>query len=157
MAWISRDWKEYEVLDATEGFRLESWAGKLLVRPDPQVIWATERADPRWDRFDAKYHRSSTGGGRWELPHQEGCRLPHLVKLQGNWQAVAVFPLKDTGRRAVPDPIFVGFGCGIAHHPAGWSGLCSAGRRCGVWIGGLVRISSAGWDVRRYFWLCSGV
>ena len=45
-------------------------------------------------------------------------------------------------------------GCGIAHHPAGWSGLCSAGRRCGVWIGGLVRISSAGWDVRRYFWLC---
>ena len=31
MAWISRDWKEYEVLDATEGFRLESWAGKLLV------------------------------------------------------------------------------------------------------------------------------
>ena len=47
------------------------------------------------------------------LPHQEGCRLPHLVKLQGNWQAVAVFPLKDTGRRAVPDPIFVGFGCGV--------------------------------------------
>ena len=36
MAWISRDWKEYEVLDATEGFRLESWAGKLLVRPDPR-------------------------------------------------------------------------------------------------------------------------
>ena len=41
MAWISRGWKEYEVLDATEGLRLESWAGKLLVRPDPQVIWAT--------------------------------------------------------------------------------------------------------------------
>ena len=46
MAWISRGWKEYEVLDATQGLRLESWAGKLLVRPDPQVIWATERKDP---------------------------------------------------------------------------------------------------------------
>ena len=67
MAWISRGWKEYEVLDATQGLRLESWAGKLLVRPDPQVIWATERKDPRWNRFDAKYHRSSTGGGRWEI------------------------------------------------------------------------------------------
>ena len=67
MAWISRGWKEYEVLDATQGLRLESWAGKLLVRPDPQVIWATERKDPRWNRFDAKSHRSPTGGGRWEI------------------------------------------------------------------------------------------
>ena len=24
MAWISRGWKEYEVLDATQGLRLES-------------------------------------------------------------------------------------------------------------------------------------
>ena len=81
MAWISRDWKEYEVLDATEGFRLESWAGKLLVRPDPQVIWATERADPRWDRFDAKYHRSSTGGGRWELRNLPDGELSMFCQL----------------------------------------------------------------------------
>ena len=81
MAWISRDWKEYEVLDATEGFRLESWAGKLLVRPDPQVIWATERADPRWDRFDAKHHRSSTGGGRWELRNLPDGELSMFCQL----------------------------------------------------------------------------
>lgn len=72
MAWISRGWKEYEVLDATQGLRLESWAGKLLVRPDPQVIWATERKDPRWNRFDAKYHRSSTGGGPVGDPEPAG-------------------------------------------------------------------------------------
>ncbi len=67
MQWISKDWKEYEVLDATQGDRLESWCGKILVRPDPQVIWATERKDPRWSRFDARYLRSNTGGGRWDI------------------------------------------------------------------------------------------
>ena len=98
MAWISRDWKEYEVLDATEGFRLESWAGKLLVRPDPQVIWATERADPRWDRFDAKYHRSSTGGGRWELRNLPESWLLHYKEYLTfhvkpmNFKHTGVFP-----------------------------------------------------------------
>ena len=67
MQWISKDWTEYEVLDATDGFRLESWCGKILVRPDPQVIWTTPQADPRWKRFDAKYLRSNTGGGRWDI------------------------------------------------------------------------------------------
>ncbi len=67
MQWISKDWTEYEVLDATDGYRLESWCGKILVRPDPQVIWQTPQADPRWKRFDAKYLRSNTGGGHWDI------------------------------------------------------------------------------------------
>ena len=65
--WIADQWKEYEVIDTSKGEKLERWGKYLLVRPDPQVIWATERKDPRWNRFDAKYHRSSTGGGRWEI------------------------------------------------------------------------------------------
>lgn len=95
MGWISNNWKEYELLDATEGFRLESWAGKLLVRPDPQVIWATERADPRWSRFDAKYHRSSTGGGRWEIRNLPESWLLHYA----DWLTFHVKPMnfKHTG------------------------------------------------------------
>lgn len=67
MQWISNEWKDYQVLDATDGYRLESWDGKILVRPDPQVIWATPQVDPRWKKFDAKYLRSNTGGGRWDI------------------------------------------------------------------------------------------
>ena len=95
MGWISNNWKEYELLDATEGFRLESWAGKLLVRPAPQVIWATERADPRWSRFDAKYHRSSTGGGRWEIRNLPESWLLHYA----DWLTFHVKPMnfKHTG------------------------------------------------------------
>ena len=38
MLWISDEWKEYEVLDASDGERLERWGKYILVRPDPQVF-----------------------------------------------------------------------------------------------------------------------
>lgn len=63
--WISNEWREYELLDATDGERLERWGDYILVRPDPQVIWSTGQGDPRWGRPDARYYRSNTGGGRW--------------------------------------------------------------------------------------------
>ena len=95
MQWISDKWKSYQVLDTSGGCRLESWAGKILVRPDPQVIWDTPRQDPRWNRFDARYLRSETGGGRWDIRH-----LPESWTLQyGNWLTFRVKPMnfKHTG------------------------------------------------------------
>ncbi len=67
--WISDGWTEYEVLDASGGERLERWGKYILVRPDPQVIWSTEKKDPRWKRYDACYSRSNTGGGHWSEHH----------------------------------------------------------------------------------------
>ena len=46
MMWISDEWKDYEVLDTSEGERLERWGKFILVRPDPQVIWSTPRKVP---------------------------------------------------------------------------------------------------------------
>ena len=40
-------WKDYELLDATDGNRLERWGETLLVRPDPQVVWKTPRRSSR--------------------------------------------------------------------------------------------------------------
>lgn len=59
--WKADQWKDYEVLDTSDGEKLERWGSFYLVRPDPQVIWSTPRQDPRWKRFDARYARSSTG------------------------------------------------------------------------------------------------
>ena len=73
MIWISDQWKEYEVLDTTDGERLERWGKYLLVRPDPQVIWNTSHTDPGWKKYDARNVRSNTGGGRWtdhDLPER---------------------------------------------------------------------------------------
>ena len=52
-------WKDYELLDATDGNRLERWGETLLVRPDPQVVWKTPQQSPLWARADAVYHRSN--------------------------------------------------------------------------------------------------
>ncbi len=65
--WVADHWKDYEVLDASGGEKLERWGRYLLIRPDPQVIWQTKRADPLWKKRNAHYHRSSRGGGSWEF------------------------------------------------------------------------------------------
>ncbi len=64
--WVSDKWRDYELLDASGGERLERWGKYTLIRPDPQVIWDTPRNDERWRDFDARYRRSSAGGGAWE-------------------------------------------------------------------------------------------
>lgn len=71
--WIADSWKEYEVLDASDGEKLERWGSYVLLRPDPQVIWNTEKKAAEWKHLSAHYHRSSKGGGDWEffdLPKQ---------------------------------------------------------------------------------------
>ena len=65
--WISDQWKDYELLDCSRGEKLERWASHILVRPDPQAIWNTPRTRGEWKRPDARYARSSTGGGQWEF------------------------------------------------------------------------------------------
>ena len=63
--WISDKWKDYELIDAEGGERLERWGDKILVRPDPQIIWKGERRDKRWRGADGVYRRSKSGGGSW--------------------------------------------------------------------------------------------
>lgn len=65
--WIADSWKDYEVLDTSGGEKLERWGDYILVRPDPQVIWDTQRKHPGWSHINAHYHRSSKGGGEWEF------------------------------------------------------------------------------------------
>lgn len=63
--WLAENWKDYELIDCGGGEKLERWGKYILVRPDPQAIWNTPRTDARWKRHDARYARSSTGGGQW--------------------------------------------------------------------------------------------
>lgn len=61
------NWKDYELIDASAGERLERWGKVILIRPDPQVLWDTPKKDPLWEQADARYRRSSTGGGSWQV------------------------------------------------------------------------------------------
>ena len=73
MIWAANNWKDYEVIDCSNGEKLERWGDYLLIRPDPQVIWDTPRRHPGWKHPNGHYHRSARGGGQWEffdLPQQ---------------------------------------------------------------------------------------
>lgn len=61
------DWKDYELIDCSDGDKLERWGKITLVRPDPQVIWKTEKSNLLWRKADAYYKRSKSGGGKWEI------------------------------------------------------------------------------------------
>ena len=64
---VADNWKDYELIDCSCGERLERWGNITLIRPDPQVIWKTEKKNPLWRKADAVYHRSQSGGGQWEI------------------------------------------------------------------------------------------
>ena len=95
--WIADHWKDYEVIDTSAGEKLERWGDYTLVRPDPQVIWDTEKKNPLWRKFDARYARSNTGGGHWSqhrLPERWQVRYGNLtfnVKPM-NFKHTGVFP-----------------------------------------------------------------
>ena len=63
--WIADQWKDYELLDTSDGERLERWGNKILIRPDPQIIWKGVARHPDWKRADGIYRRSQSGGGAW--------------------------------------------------------------------------------------------
>lgn len=71
------DFNEYQILDMSEGMKLESWNGKELLRPDPQIIWNKRFKPEYWNKVDAEYHRSNKGGGEWEIKNK---------KLPESWQ-----------------------------------------------------------------------
>lgn len=83
-------WQDYELIDASAGERLERWGDILLIRPDPQIIWDTERKEPRWKTAHARYHRSNKGGGHWEAYK----KMPEVWQI--GWQELC-FRLKPMG------------------------------------------------------------
>jgi len=95
--WISDGWKDYELIDCGGGEKLERWGSQVLLRPDPQAIWKTERRDRRWKTPDASYRRSASGGGawsrnnlpeKWEVTYRD---LRFQVKLM-NFKHTGLFP-----------------------------------------------------------------
>ncbi len=68
--WLSNSWEDYRLIDSGGGEKLEYWGNVLLRRPDPQAIWSEKDATPLWNKADAVYHRSKSGGGSWEIKNK---------------------------------------------------------------------------------------
>lgn len=92
--WVANGWKDYEVIDTSDGEKLERWGQYTLVRPDPQVIWKTEKKEAGWKKRNAHYHRSKKGGGEWEVFNLPQKWQIHYKELTFNLQP---FSFKHTG------------------------------------------------------------
>jgi 23S rRNA (cytosine1962-C5)-methyltransferase len=107
--WVSEHWKDYELLDCSGGEKLERWGKYVLRRPDPQAIWQTPK-DRDWDRADAVYRRSESGGGKWiktDVPDSWQIRegsLTFNVKLM-NFKHTGIFPEQAANWAFIDDTV----------------------------------------------------
>lgn len=87
---ISENWKNYEIIDASNGEKLERWNDIILLRPDPQIIWNNGDLLNKYNNINAHYHRSNKGGGYWE----------NLKNTPDRWQVEyngMIFNIKQMG------------------------------------------------------------
>ena len=73
---IANKWKDYKIIDMADGQKLEKWGNIILSRPDPQIIWKYKSFPDEWEKANAIYSRSKTGGGTWE----------YKTKVPNSWQ-----------------------------------------------------------------------
>ena len=87
---IANKWNNYEILDMANGEKLERWGDIILIRPDPQIIWQEKSFPNKWQEAHARYNRSKTGGGSWEINK----KMPDSWTIKYN---ELVFNLKPMG------------------------------------------------------------
>ena len=64
---ITNDYVDYEIIDSSNGMKLERWKDVYLLRPDPQIIWDNGDLEKKYrDKINSVYYRSNKGGGHWE-------------------------------------------------------------------------------------------
>lgn len=92
---LADEWKDYELIDTGNGEKLERWGTYVLRRPDPQIIWPANDNSGLWNKADAHYHRSSSGGGNWDFKR----KLPERWKISYKGMSFHIEPtgFKHTG------------------------------------------------------------
>lgn len=92
--YLADGWEDFVLIDCGEGEKYERWGEALLLRPDPQAIWPMEAPE----QLDARYIRSSQGGGTWEfiraLPEQWqiSYRDLHFIVRPTGFKHTGLFP-----------------------------------------------------------------
>lgn len=63
--WVSEDWQDYELIDCTEGEKLERWGDYIIRRPE---LGATQKHAKIsiWNEADAHFSQSTDKNGSWQ-------------------------------------------------------------------------------------------
>ena len=62
---VTKDYQDFEIIDTSNGMKLERWGKVMLLRPDPQVMWDNGDLEKKYPNINSVYYRSNTGGGHW--------------------------------------------------------------------------------------------
>lgn len=94
--FLADKWTEYELIDSSDGEKLERWGKYILRRPDPQAVWSHKISSAPWNKTDATYHRSASGGGKWQFFNKS---LPQSWKINYHDLTFNIKPMgfKHTG------------------------------------------------------------
>lgn len=93
---ISNEWKDYELIDTSLGYKYERWGNIYLLRPDPVILWDKGDLALKYkDKIDGIYYRSNTGGGHWESNN----RIPNkwIIKYKDLMFSIGEMGFKHTG------------------------------------------------------------
>lgn len=96
-------WKDYELLDCGDFQKLERFGSCILIRPEPQAVWAPKASMREWEekahvRFLAK---SSSSGAwkkfkpvpdRWNIQYHLGNKNLHFRLAMTGFKHVGIFP-----------------------------------------------------------------
>lgn len=107
-----KNFKDFELLDSGNGYRLEKWGEVILQRPDPQIIWQPSLDDSEWDKAWAIFKlttsedkgtsrnrnsnwMASSSGGKWEI--KKKLPTPWILQFNDVKLLLKLSPFKHTG------------------------------------------------------------
>jgi 23S rRNA (cytosine1962-C5)-methyltransferase len=95
----TRGWGDYGLIDSGHGRKLERYGRFIVVRPEPQCLWAPSGPASAWDAADAVFDPTDEeDAGRWKLKGQPPETWPlswRDVKFNGRFTSfrhLAFFP-----------------------------------------------------------------
>jgi len=72
-------WRDYELLDSGDGYKLERFGPHVFVRPEAQAMWSRALPQREWDAAHAFFHPTAEeSGGHWI----EKVKLPEKWKME---------------------------------------------------------------------------
>lgn len=93
---VTNDYIDYEIIDSSNGMKLERWNKVTLLRPDPQIIWDNGNLEKKYlNKINSVYYRSNSGGGHWE--NKKDCPKNWVVSYRDLKFNIKQMGFKHTG------------------------------------------------------------
>ncbi len=99
----SMAWRDYELIDSGEGYKLERFGRYIFSRPEAQAVWKKALAPSRWNNADAFFQvTGEENGGHWVFNSRLPNRWPIVYKDLKCWilptasRHVGIFPEQAT-------------------------------------------------------------